>query len=345
MVVAEHLPDSEQSKAVPCVRAPLASENDRAAVIDALVKLDDNPRLRAAALCLLGDAAGAAVAYEQAARAGDSWPALQAYYLHARAGEMAAAGRALNETSLSSMDLSQFFWAVAQLDLQVDLLPLARKAVESDPASADGWKIWLEVGARSARLKDWPRALDVYRQAVSAQDVLGVKVGRSSFALFTGFIYQANLDSHQWETALSYYGQALAWNDYLSLSDKAYTYIYRGEVYRSLRPAYTDAQVLAEFQRALEIDPQNYWGILSMASEYIYDFKDSVQAEFYIKQAMALLPENPYAYLYLGDLYSQQGDLKGAVAAYQQALLRQPYLQAAADRLAVVRAKMGKPLP
>jgi tetratricopeptide (TPR) repeat protein len=60
---------------------------------------------------------------------------------------------------------------------------------------------------------------------------------------------------------------------------------------------------------------------------------------------MALLPENPNAYLYLGDLFSQQGNLKGAVAAYQQALLRQPYLQVAADRLAAVQAEMEKPSP
>jgi len=332
------------AKAVPCARAPLVDENDRAALITALGKLQD-PLPRAAAFCLLGDAAEALAEYQQAARAGDSWSALQAYYLLAKSGDLGAAGRILDETHLSERDLLAFFNSVARLDPRLDLLPLTRKAVVGEPANPDGWKAWLEVGARYARLQDWPGALDVYRQALSAQTKLGVQVGRSNFALSTGRIYQANLDPRQPETALSYYDQALAWDEFLSLSDKAYAHIYRGDVYRGLRPQYTSAQALAEFQRALEIDPQNYGARLSIASVYIYDLKDPAPAEIYIRQAMALLPENPYAYLYLGDMYRLQGDLAGATAAYQQALARRPGLQATQDRLDAVQAEMEKTAP
>jgi tetratricopeptide (TPR) repeat protein len=344
VIAAARMPSTELSKPIPCERAPLVGENDRTAVLDVLGNLNDL-RLRAAALCLLGDAAGASATYDRAANAGDGWSALQAYYLHARSGEMAAAESALDGSSLSSGTLNAFFNDAAQLDPQIDLLPLARKIVMGDPTNPDGWSAWLQVGERSTRLKDWPRALDVYQQALSAQAKLGVPVGRSSFALNTGRIYQANLDPHQPQTALSYYDQALAWDEFLSLSDKTYAHIYRGEVYRRLRPAYTDAQVLAEFQRALEISPQNYSVTLSLAIEYLIDLKNFVLAEKYIRQAMALLPENPNAYLYLGDLYRQQGDLVGAAVAYQQALLRQPGWQAAVDRLAAVQAEMEKTAP
>jgi tetratricopeptide (TPR) repeat protein len=344
-IAAAHLPAAELSKPIPCGRAALTGENDRAAVAGVLGELDISPRLRAGGLCLLGDTAGASAVYDQAAKAGDGWSALQAYYLHARSGEMAAAERALDESSFSAGDLLAFFTVAAQLDPQVDLLPLVRKAVEGDPANPAGWIAWLEVGTRYVRLKDWPGALDVYRQALSAQDKLGVQVGRSSFAVSAGFIIQYNLIPPRLETALSYYDQALAWDVFFNPSDKAFGHVHRGEVYRGLRPAYTDAQVLAEFQRALEIDPQNYWARLSIASLYIYDLKDLTRAEDYIRQAMALQPENPYAYLYLGDLYRQQGDLAGAAAAYQQALARQPGLQAAEDRLAEVQAEMGKTAP
>ncbi|MBE3144593.1 MAG: hypothetical protein IMZ61_11810 [Planctomycetes bacterium] len=214
--VAAHVPDSELAKAVPCARAPLVDENDRAALIDALGKLDD-PQSRATAFCLLGDAAGASAEYQQAARAGDSWSALQAYYLLAKSGDLDAAGRILDETHLSEKDLLVFFNSVTWLDPSFDLLPLARKMVESDPANPDGWKAWLEVGARYSRLQDWPKALDVYRQAMSAKGSLGVQVGRSNFALSTGRIYQGNLDPRQLETALSYVDHWNLWMDFIIL--------------------------------------------------------------------------------------------------------------------------------
>ena len=345
IIAAVHLPAAELSIPVPCMRPPLAGDFDRALVVEELSNLHINPRLQATLLCLLGDQAGAVAAYDRAAAGGDSWPALQAYYLHTRSGEMVAAGRSLDEVSLSSNDLSRFYWAVVQFDQQVDLLPLARKDVEGEPANENAWRIWLDVGARQMRVKDYLKALDVYNEALSTQDRLGLQVGRSSFALNIGRIYQSYLEPRQVETALSYYDQALAIDSFIYLSDQAAAYLYRGEVYRVLRPKFTNSQVIAEFQHVLEIDPNNYWARLDLANVYLYDLKDPDRAEAYIRQAMALLPENPNAYLYLGDLYKQKGNLAQAAVAYQQALDHQPGLQSALARLAAVKAKMEQPAP
>jgi tetratricopeptide (TPR) repeat protein len=65
-------------------------------------------------------------------------------------------------------------------------------------------------------------------------------------------------------------------------------------------------------------------------------------AEQYIKQAIGVNPDLPDNYLTLGDVYRQQGDLKAAVAAYEDALARKPGWQAAIDRLTAVQAELQK---
>ena len=171
-----------------------------------------------------------------------------------------------------------------------------------------------------------------------------MQFGRSSFAMAAGRIYQLYLVPHQLDTALSYYNQAIAWNEFFSPIEKANLHMFLGEVYRGLRPKFTNAQVLSELQLALELDPHSYWTRLSLGSLYT-ELKNPARAENYIREAIALLPESPYGYLYLGDLYNQQNNLAQAAAAYQQALDRQPGWQSAIDRLAAVRAKMEQPAP
>jgi len=341
---AVHQPAEAFLKPLPCARSPLSSENDRASVSDMLAKLDDS-RLRAAGLCLLGDASGASAVYEQAANAGDGWAALEAYYLYTRAGDLPAAQHALDQSNLSAWDLRAFYRAVAPLDLQVDLVALARKAVEADPTNSDGWRNWLYAGDRFTPLKNWQRAEDVYKQALVEQDKLGVGVGRSTFALSAGRLYQSYINPPQLETALSYYNLALTWDDYFLASEKGTTHRYRGEIYHALKPAYSDTQVLSEFEQALQLDPGNYWARLSIASLYLNDINDPARAEIYLRQAITLSPDISDAYLYLGDMYRKLGQLPQAASAYEQALARQPGWQLAVDRLAAVRAKMGNTNP
>jgi tetratricopeptide (TPR) repeat protein len=73
--------------------------------------------------------------------------------------------------------------------------------------------------------------------------------------------------------------------------------------------------------------------------------KDYSSAESYINQAIALYPGYSYAYITRGDLYRAQSNLQGAIAAYQDALIRQPGYQAAIDRLAAAQAALQKQSP
>lgn len=343
-IAAEHLPVGELRKPIPCARAAVTDEADRQRVYRALTVLTD-AESRAKAFCLLGERDAALAAYLQAAQHGDVWSAEQAYYLQAQSGKMEAAEQSLALANIEAQDLRMFFWSLYNLSPTMDLLPVARQTVEKDPLNVEGWKLWLLEGERLSTANDYSDAIDVYRQALSAQERLGVQVGRGSFVLRIGRIDQVNVDPHQLETARAFYDQAIAWDEYLYPIDEATAHLYRGEVYAGLMPAYTDAQVIGEFNRALVIDPRNYWARLSIANVYIYNLNELQMAETYLREAIDLLPELSYAYLSLGDLYQQQGNLSAAETAYEQALARQPGWQAVIDRLAVIRKDMKKAAP
>jgi tetratricopeptide (TPR) repeat protein len=133
--------------------------------------------------------------------------------------------------------------------------------------------------------------------------------------------------------------------DFLTQTNVSNLYLYRGEVYRGLRPVYTTAQALQEFMHALELDPKNYSALRAIAGIYLYDEKDYPLAEFYVDQAIGLKPDLAYAYITRGDLYRRLGDLPRALAAYQDALARLPDYQAAIDRIAAVQAELRKQAP
>jgi len=116
-------------------------------------------------------------------------------------------------------------------------------------------------------------------------------------------------------------------------------HIYRGEVYCSLKDKYSPEQALGEFQRALEVQPGNYWALLSIGNVYLYDLKELEQAESYYRQAMAINEKYPNAYYSIGEVYRQRGDKMTAIEWYQQALERQPNWQAAIDRLNELEGK------
>lgn len=343
-IAAEHLGADELRKPIPCARAAVADEADRERVKAALNVLTD-AESRAKAFCLLGERGEALTAYRQGAQRGDVWSAEQAYYLQAQAGEMKAAEQSLGLADIEVKELESFFWGMNRLFPDMDLLPVARQAVEKDPLDKDVWKLWLQASNRLIKMKDYTGAIDVYQEGLAKQETLGAQAGRGSFALRIGRIYQVNVDPHQLETALKYYDQAIAWHEYFDPMDEATAHFYRGEVYAGLKPKYSATQVISEYRRALEIDPKNYWARLSIANTYLYQLKAVDTAELYIHDAIALRPELPNGYLALGDLYRQRGDLNAAKAAYEQALARQPEWQAAMDRLEALRKDMEKTAP
>jgi len=343
VAIINRLPEKEQLNPIACSLTRLADGADKTALQEAAGRLT-KPTWRATAYCLLGDYPSALAAYEQAASSGDGGSALQVYFLQARQGDMQAAKQALNSVHFSDKQLQEFFTSVTNLKLNIDLLPVAQRMAELYPGDRNSWNLWLNAAGVYESASNWQRALDAYLEAIRVQEEAGVRIGRSSFEQAAGRIYQIRkpIDLNR---ALSCYNAAISDMDFLQAANPSYVFIYRGEVYQGLRPAYTASQALQEFLHSLELDPKNYWAMQAIASVYLNDLKDYPLAEFYINQAIGLNPAPVYAYLIRGDVYRQLGNLQSAIAAYQDALTRQPGYQTALDRLAAVQAELKKQAP
>jgi len=341
VAIVSRLPQEEQVKPIACSRAPIADGPDKAALQEVVLRLAQ-PTQRATAYCLLGDVPSAMAAYAQAASNGDEESALQVYFLQARQGDMQVAKQALNSIHFSDKELQAFFTSVINLKSNIDLLPVAQRMAELYPGNPDSWKLWRDAAQEYERASNWQSALDAYLEAIRVQNKLGVRIGRSSFELAAGIIVQFRLKPPDLNSALSYYNAAIADMDFLNAANPSNVFLYRGEVYQGLSPAYTASQALQEFMRSLELDPKNMWAMRAIAGVYLSNFKNYPLAEQYINQAIGVNPDLPDNYLTLGDVHRQQGDLKAAVAAYEDALARKPGWQAAIDRLTAVQAELLK---
>jgi tetratricopeptide (TPR) repeat protein len=107
-------------------------------------------------------------------------------------------------------------------------------------------------------------------------------------------------------------------------------------VYRVLKEEYGAEMAMAEFQKALDRQVDNYSALLDMGLVYLSDLKDTDQAEAYFRQALTANDQSPYAYLYIGDVYRERGDKGSAIEWYQQALEHKPDWQTAVDRLKAI---------
>jgi tetratricopeptide (TPR) repeat protein len=344
VVSVNRLPENEQLKPIACSRTPLEDGPEKAALEEAVLRLR-RPAQRATAFCLLGDYPSALAAYEQSAAGGDDRSALQVYFLQAHLGDTQAAKQALSSVHLSNRELRNFFYDVTDLKLNIDVLPVARRATELYPNDPTSWRLWRDAAQEYQNASDWQRALDAYLEAIQVQEKVGVSIGRSSFELGAGRMYQTRLEPHDLNKALSFYNSAIDDMDFLGAENPSNVFLYRGEVYQGLRLAYTAQQALQEFLRSLELNPKNYWAVRAIGGVYLWDLKNYPQAEYYINLAIGLNPDRPEAYVTRGDFYRQQGDLKAAAAAYKDALAHQPGYQPAVDRLAAVQAELQKQAP
>jgi tetratricopeptide (TPR) repeat protein len=258
---------------------------------------------------------------------------------------MQAAQQALSGVHFSRNELHGFFGRVTFSRFRIDLLPVARRTAELYPNDPDSWVMWLDAARAHERESNWQRALEGYLEAVALQEALGVKIGRGTFEVGAGRIYQSRLDPRDLHSALRYYDRAVAGMDFLSQASKSAVYLYRGEVYQALIPAYSAQQALDEFERSLALDPQSYPAIRSIAIIYLREIKNYPLAHEYIDMAIGMNPEAAENYVLRGDIYRQQGSLAAAASAYQDAIARRPDWQVAVDRLAAVQAELHEAVP
>jgi tetratricopeptide (TPR) repeat protein len=268
VAIISRLPREEQVKPIACSWTPIADGPDKAALQEVVFRLAQ-PTQRAKAYCLLGDVPSAMAAYAQAASKGDDWSAFQVYFLQARQGDMLAAKQALNSIHFSDKELQAFFTSVINLNLNIDVLPVAQRMAELYPGNPDSWILWRDAGQEYERASNWQSALDAYLEAIQVQNKSGVRIGRSSFELAAGLIFQFRLKPPDLNSAFSYYNAAIADMDFLNAANPSNVYIYRGEVYQGLSPAYTASQALQEFLHSLELDPKNMWAMRAIAGVYL----------------------------------------------------------------------------
>ena len=298
--------------------------------LEALVKLEDE-YLRGVGLCLAGKSEAGLITLKEAGG-------------HANAEMQYAAG--LSETdpqmgvdSLAGMDLTDDdLVAVLQkmsTQLEVEPYPALRRLAQVANEQPMTWSLWLFGSSKLEEADEWQRALDWMEEGLAnAPGEL-----RGSLYMREGRIWQTQAEPQDSQAALAAYDQAIEKGGWLIPSDEANAHIYRGEVYRSLKDEFSPEQAMEEFQRALELQPGNYWALLTIGHVYLYDLKEMDQAEGYYRQAMTANEKNPNAYLYIGEVYRVRGDNETAAEWYRLALERQPDWQPAIDLLNVVEGK------
>jgi len=287
--------------------------------------------LRGAGLCLAGEReAGMAVLKESE---GESNAAVQ------YAAGLSATDPQAGADALAGMDLQSEALAALLIDLTgqagIDPYPALRLLAQVANEQPRTWSLWLKGSSQLEEASEWREALAWLEEGLA----IAPKEARSSLYLRIGRLYETQAEIRDFPVALEFINLALENDGWIYPADEASAHMYRGEVYRSLKDEFTTEQAMAEFQTALEMQPDHYWALLSLGHVYLYDLKDTGQAESYYRQALEVNEQIANAYLHLGDVYRERGDMEAAAAWYQMALERQPDWQAALDRLAEMEGK------
>lgn len=98
----------------------------------------------------------------------------------------------------------------------------------------------------------------------------------------------------------------------------------------------------ASYEAALEIDPQSPGALMGLASNYLFNEpKDFGRAETVIARFNATYPNEARGFEMLGDINRAQGDLEGALAAYQRAADVDPTLELALHKQGHINSFLG----
>ena len=295
------------------------------------LNFDQAAHLLGTAHCLLGEAEAAQSLYETAEAS--SYSLVQLAVLANQAGEAEKSAQLLAEANLNQQKavelIATFIDEMADLDWRPHLTALAIQY----PKNEQIWRLWLSYGVQLSSLNRWNEALVWYQSGVSIQESISQCILCAALDVRVGRIYQTQVDLRDLHQALAYYKSALTSKDELESNEKNQAHLYIGEMYLALPDKYNPEDALAEFERALEIDPRSYWALIDIGRLYMVNLRDFKKAEEYFRAALNVNPASPYTYYIFGDLFQMQGNLVEAEAYYRQALAHQPDYQPAQDRL------------
>ncbi|MDX1555189.1 MAG: tetratricopeptide repeat protein, partial [Xanthomonadales bacterium] len=98
----------------------------------------------------------------------------------------------------------------------------------------------------------------------------------------------------------------------------------------------------ASFDRALEIDPESAGALMGLSTNYLFgEPKDFGKAEQVIRTFNEAYPAEARGFEILGDIHRAQGDLEGALAAYQRAGEIDPTLELAMHKQGHINSFLG----
>jgi tetratricopeptide (TPR) repeat protein len=201
-----------------------------------------------------------------------------------------------------------------------------RRAIRLAPDLGDAW---YRLGRLHESREGWTQALDAYERAAASGRFEGV--GSSSPHYRAGILLYARLEPRRWEEAQAAFEAALAAGDFESVAEEANAHYLYGYVLRR-RQARPD-QYIAQFQRAIELNPSHAWAHVRLGEARYARDGDAAAAEALMEKGLALAPQNRWMHVVLGDLYRQEGRAGEAAESYRRALEIDPDFQAAQNRL------------
>jgi tetratricopeptide (TPR) repeat protein len=241
----------------------------------------------------------------------------------AQAGADAMAGLGLSNDNLAMV--------IQKLIARSDINPFPglRLLAQHAKDQPETWAAWLEGSRKLGTNNEWRAALDWLKEglAIAPREV------SSSLYLQEGRIYQSQIVPWDYQSALAAYNQAIQEGGWIYPGEEATAHLLKGDVYRTLKDEYGPDMAFAEYQKSLDLQPDNYWALVDIGHLYLNDLKNLDKAEAYYRQALAADDKSPYAYFYIGEVYRERGDKKTAEEWYRQALEHEPNWQAPLDRL------------
>lgn len=224
------------------------------------------------------------------------------------------------------------FWAWSYApDIELELLQWNQQAVVlGDFESALVWcqraatiapqlrDPWYCIGSLYQRQQKWQEALAAFSEAVNRTELHQVSL--SDIYYEQGIIYRSATEYQDLDKALEMYDTALSVDSFSNPIIKADTFYRKGEilVWQGLDP-------ITEFEQALELNPDHNWARLRLGSTQYWYYRDLVSAETNLKIVIdswlkSSSPHLKWAYVYLGDIYSDSGMKDEALFSYEKAL-------------------------
>lgn len=190
---------------------------------------------------------------------------------------------------------------------------------------------WYELAWAQMMLGNNEEAVQGFQQALNAQ---GDNIGTSSIYYYLGHLYHSLLNPPQLDVALHKYEQAIALHDYQSpyWSERNLAALAHYQRGRILLEAGQVGSAIAEYERALSLDAENYPAQLALALAK-WQQGEREQAIQLAYKAINLSPDRVNAYHVLASFYQENGNIAQAEEIYSQILEIDPRDKSAREQL------------